>query len=43
MSWALKTEGLGKSFTLHLQGGVTLPVLEGVDLAVAPDGPASPR
>ena len=36
MSWALKTEGLGKSFTLHLQGGVTLPVLEGVDLAVAP-------
>jgi len=36
MSWALKTEGLGKSFTLHLQGGVTLPVLDGIDLAVAP-------
>ncbi|MGG5818717.1 phosphonate C-P lyase system protein PhnL [Falsiroseomonas sp. HW251] len=36
MSWALKAEGLGKSFTLHLQGGVALPVLRGVDLAVAP-------
>jgi alpha-D-ribose 1-methylphosphonate 5-triphosphate synthase subunit PhnL len=33
---ALNAEGLGKSFTLHLQGGVTLPVLDGVDLAVAP-------
>ena len=36
MSWSLKAENLGKSFTLHLQGGVTLPVLEGLDLAVAP-------
>lgn len=35
MSWAIRTEGLGKSFTLHLQGGVTLPVLQGLDLAVA--------
>jgi alpha-D-ribose 1-methylphosphonate 5-triphosphate synthase subunit PhnL len=36
MSWAMRAEGLGKSFTLHLQGGVTLPVLHGVDLVVAP-------
>ena len=27
MSWAIRTEGLGKDFTLHLQGGLTLPVL----------------
>ena len=32
----MRAEGLGKSFTLHLQGGVTLPVLHGVDLVVAP-------
>ena len=36
MSWALRAEGLGKSFTLHLQGGVTLPVLHGIDLVVGP-------
>ena len=36
MSWSLRAECLGKSFTLHLQGGVTLPVLHGVDLVVAP-------
>ncbi|MGG5808215.1 phosphonate C-P lyase system protein PhnL [Falsiroseomonas sp. CW058] len=36
MSWALRAEGLGKDFTLHLQGGVTLPVLRGLDLSVAP-------
>jgi len=36
MSWAMRAEGLGKSFTLHLQGGVTLPVLHGVDLVAAP-------
>ncbi len=36
MSWAIRTEGLAKSFTLHLQGGVTLPVLRDVELAVAP-------
>jgi len=31
---ALRTEGLAKSFTLHLQGGARIPVLQGVDLAV---------
>jgi alpha-D-ribose 1-methylphosphonate 5-triphosphate synthase subunit PhnL len=31
---ALRTEGLAKSFTLHLQGGTRIPVLHGVDLAV---------
>jgi alpha-D-ribose 1-methylphosphonate 5-triphosphate synthase subunit PhnL len=36
MSWSLRAEGLGKSFTLHLQGGITLPVLRGVDLVVGP-------
>jgi alpha-D-ribose 1-methylphosphonate 5-triphosphate synthase subunit PhnL len=36
MSWALKTEGLGKTFTLHLQGGTRIPVLRAVDLTVAP-------
>jgi alpha-D-ribose 1-methylphosphonate 5-triphosphate synthase subunit PhnL len=30
----LRTEGLEKTFTLHLQGGVRLPVLHGVDLVV---------
>ena len=34
MSVLLQTEGLAKHFTLHLQGGVTLPVLSGVDLTV---------
>ena len=28
----LRTEGVGKSFTLHLQGGVRIPVLNGVAL-----------
>ncbi|WP_368415798.1 phosphonate C-P lyase system protein PhnL [Falsiroseomonas sp.] len=32
----MRAEGLGKSFTLHLRGGVTLPVLRGIELAVAP-------
>lgn len=36
MSWALRAEDLGKTFTLHLQGGVSLPVLRGLDLEVAP-------
>jgi alpha-D-ribose 1-methylphosphonate 5-triphosphate synthase subunit PhnL len=36
MSWTLRAEGLGKSFTLHLQGGVTLPVLHALDFEVAP-------
>ena len=35
MSWALRTEGLGKAFTLHLQGGTRIPVLHGVELEVA--------
>jgi alpha-D-ribose 1-methylphosphonate 5-triphosphate synthase subunit PhnL len=35
MSWVLRTEGLGKSFTLHLQGGTSIPVLHGVELSVA--------
>ncbi len=30
----LRTEGLAKQFTLHLQGGVRLNVLDGVDLEV---------
>ncbi len=34
--WALRTEGLSKTFTLHLQGGARLPVLRGVDFSVAP-------
>ncbi len=36
MSWALRAENLGKSFTLHLQGGLHLPVLADVSLTVAP-------
>lgn len=31
----LRTEGLSKSFTLHLRGGMRLPVLTGIDLEVA--------
>ena len=31
----LRTEALSKSFTLHLRGGLRLPVLGGVDLSVA--------
>ena len=34
MSVMLSVEGLGKTFTLHLQGGVVLPVLRGVSLTV---------
>lgn len=33
---ALWTEGLGKSFRLHLQGGLRIPVLADIDLAVRP-------
>lgn len=33
---ALEVRGLGKAFTLHVQGGVTLPVLRDVSLAVHP-------
>jgi len=36
MTPALRTEGLSKAFTLHLQGGTRIPVLGGVDLAVHP-------
>jgi alpha-D-ribose 1-methylphosphonate 5-triphosphate synthase subunit PhnL len=36
MSAALRTEGLSKAFTLHLQGGTRIPVLGDVDLAVHP-------
>ncbi|MCG7362308.1 phosphonate C-P lyase system protein PhnL [Roseomonas sp. ACRSG] len=36
MTASLWTEGLGKSFQLHLQGGTRIPVLEHVDFAVAP-------
>ncbi len=32
MTLVLRTEDLGKQFTLHLQGGVTLPVLSGIGL-----------
>jgi alpha-D-ribose 1-methylphosphonate 5-triphosphate synthase subunit PhnL len=35
MSWAIRTEGLGKSFTLHLQGGTCIPVLADVEFSVA--------
>ena len=31
----LRTEGLAKDFTLHLQGGVRIPVLAGIDLSLA--------
>ena len=31
----LRTEALSKSFTLHLRGGLRLPVLGGIDLSVA--------
>ncbi|MBS0644439.1 MAG: phosphonate C-P lyase system protein PhnL [Proteobacteria bacterium] len=34
MPLMLRTRGLAKSFTLHLRGGVRMPVLSGVDLAV---------
>lgn len=33
---SLRTEGLGKSFRLHLQGGVRIPVLADVGLSIAP-------
>jgi alpha-D-ribose 1-methylphosphonate 5-triphosphate synthase subunit PhnL len=36
VSPALVVDGLGKRFTLHLQGGVTLPVLEGATLTLMP-------
>lgn len=36
MTEAVRLEGLQKSFTLHLQDGVSLPVFDGVDLVVDP-------
>jgi alpha-D-ribose 1-methylphosphonate 5-triphosphate synthase subunit PhnL len=36
MSWSIRTEGLAKTFTLHLQGSIAIPVLDGVNLSVAP-------
>ncbi|MCO6417426.1 phosphonate C-P lyase system protein PhnL [Siccirubricoccus sp. KC 17139] len=33
---AIQTQGLGKTFTLHLQGSTRIPVLRGVELAVVP-------
>jgi alpha-D-ribose 1-methylphosphonate 5-triphosphate synthase subunit PhnL len=35
MTVMLQTMGLAKTFTLHLRGGLTLPVLSGVDLTVS--------
>jgi alpha-D-ribose 1-methylphosphonate 5-triphosphate synthase subunit PhnL len=32
----LEVRGLGKTFTLHVQGGVKLPVLSDVSLSVHP-------
>ena len=32
----IEVEGLGKSFTLHLRGGLELPVVKGVGFAVHP-------
>jgi alpha-D-ribose 1-methylphosphonate 5-triphosphate synthase subunit PhnL len=45
----LRVEALAKSFTLHLRGGVRIPVLDGVGLPVSAwcwpgrRGPASRR
>ncbi len=33
---ALVLDGVGKTFTMHLQGGIPLPVVRGVSFAVAP-------
>ncbi|HYZ25081.1 MAG TPA: ATP-binding cassette domain-containing protein, partial [Rhodopila sp.] len=35
MTVLLQTRGLTKSFTLHLRGGMRIPVLSGVELSVA--------
>lgn len=34
-TWLIRAEGLAKDFRLHLQGGVTIPVLRGLALEVA--------
>ena len=52
MSLLLRAEGLAKSFTLHLQGSLTLPVLRDETMELhagecvaltGPSAPASPR
>jgi alpha-D-ribose 1-methylphosphonate 5-triphosphate synthase subunit PhnL len=35
MTMRLCLSGVGKTFTMHLQGGIAIPVLHGVELAVA--------
>ena len=37
---ALRVSGLAKSFIVHAQDGLSLPVLRGVSLAVSPGGMA---
>jgi alpha-D-ribose 1-methylphosphonate 5-triphosphate synthase subunit PhnL len=32
--WLIRAEGLAKTFTLHVQGGVQIPVFDGLDLEV---------
>jgi alpha-D-ribose 1-methylphosphonate 5-triphosphate synthase subunit PhnL len=36
MDWILKVEGLAKHFRLHTQGGIRLPVFDGLNLALFP-------
>lgn len=36
MTAILTLDNVGKTFTMHLQGGLTIPVVSGVSLAVAP-------
>jgi alpha-D-ribose 1-methylphosphonate 5-triphosphate synthase subunit PhnL len=36
MEWILKTEGLSKHFRLHTQGGIRIPVLDALDVALLP-------
>jgi alpha-D-ribose 1-methylphosphonate 5-triphosphate synthase subunit PhnL len=36
MDWILKVEGLAKDFRLHTQGGIRLPVFDGLNLALCP-------
>ncbi|MGL4287271.1 MAG: ATP-binding cassette domain-containing protein, partial [Phreatobacter sp.] len=36
MTAILTLDNVGKTFTMHLQGGLTIPVVSGVSLEVAP-------
>ena len=36
MEWILKIEGLAKYFRLHTQGGIRIPVFDGLNLALCP-------